>query len=105
MRWLGLLMFIGGGALAYFSVISPLLAASRHEEDVSISLKAVVLTPALVVIGLILFCIGNERAGQLLGTRKEPKAIGGVIAVVIVGIGILLYQWLKSRLRAYGYSF
>ena len=98
-------MFFGGCALVYFSIISPLLAASRHEEDVSISLKAVVLSPALVVIGLILFCVGNERAGQLLGTKKEPKVIGIVICLVIAGIGILLYGWLKSRLRAYGYSF
>jgi len=105
MRWVGFFMFIGGCALAYFSVISPLLAASRHEEDVSISLKAVVLSPALLVIGLILFCVGNERAGQLLGTKKEPKVTGIVICLVIAGIGILLYAWLKSRLRAYGYSF
>jgi len=43
-------MFLGGGALAYLCIILPLLAASRNEEDVSISLKDVILAPALVVL-------------------------------------------------------
>ena len=105
MRWVGLFMFIGGGVLAYLSIISPLLAASHHEEDVSISLKAVIFTPALIIIGLILFFMGNDRAGQLLGSRKNPSPLGIVICLVTAAIGILLYVWLKSRLRAYGYTF
>jgi hypothetical protein len=104
MRWLGCIMFIGGGVLAYFSIISPLLAASHHEEDVSISLKRVMLAPALIVLGLILFLMGNERAGQMFGSRQRPSALGLAICIVTAGIGILLYEWLKSRLRAYGYG-
>lgn len=105
MRWVGLFMFIGGGVLAYLCIISPLIAASHHEEDVSISLKAVILTPALIIIGLILFFMGNDRAGQLLGSRKNPSPLGIVICLITAGIGILLYVWLKSRLQAYGYTF
>ena len=97
-------MFIGGGVLAYLSIISPLLAASHHEEDVSISLKAVMLAPALIMLGLVLFFMGDDRAGQMFGTREKPSALGLVICIVTAGIGFLLYEWLKSRLRAYGYG-
>ncbi len=104
MRWIGLFMSIGGGMLAYLSVVSPLLAASHHEEDVSISLKAVMLAPTLLILGLILLLMGNDEAGRLLGSRQRPTPLGWVICIFIAGIGILLYEWLKSRLRAYGYS-
>src|SRR4051812_8443115 len=86
MRWLGLFMVIGGGVLAYLSIILPLLAAADHEEGVSISLKAVMLGPALIVLGLILFFVGNDRAGQMFGTRHKPSALGLVICIVTAGI-------------------
>ncbi len=104
LRWIGCFMFIGGGVLTYLAIILPLLAASHHEEDVSISLKGVMLAPALIVLGLILFFMGNTRAGQMFGTRQKPTAFGLVICIATIGIGILLYEWLKSRLRAYGYD-
>ena len=104
MRWLGFFMSIGGGVLAYLSIVLPLVAASQHEEDVSISLKAVMLAPALIILGLLLLFMGNDGAGRLMGSRQRPTLLGWVICLVIAGIGILLYEWLKSRLRAYGYS-
>jgi hypothetical protein len=104
MRWLGFFMAIGGGVLAYLAIVSPLVAASHHEEDVSISLTGVMLAPALIILGLILLLMGNDGAGRFLGSRQRPTALGWVICIVIAGIGILLYEWLKSRLRAYGYS-
>ena len=104
MRWIGLTMFIGGGVLAYLSIVLPLLAASRHEEDVSISLKGVVFVPGLILFGLILFVMGNDRAGQMFGSRRKPTALGLIICIVTAGIGILLYEWLKNRLRANGYT-
>ena len=103
-RWIGFFMFIGGGVLGYLSIVLPLMAASRHEEDVSISFKGVVCVPALVIIGLILFVLGNERAGQMFGTREKPSVLGGVVCLVAAGIGILLYELLKSRLRDFGYT-
>ena len=97
-------MLIGGGVLAYLAIISPLLAASQHDENVSISLKGIILAPALIVIGFILLFMGNARAGEMFGTREKPSAVGWVICIVTAGIGILLYEWLKSRLRSYGYA-
>jgi hypothetical protein len=104
MRWLGLIMFIGGGVLGYLAIVVPLLAAAHHEEDVSISLEGVMLAPALMVIGLVLFFMGNNRSGEVFGSRQNPSGLGAVLCLVTAGIGILLYVWLKSRLRAYGYG-
>jgi hypothetical protein len=104
MRWLGFFMFIGGGALAYLAIIMPLIAASRHEDDVSISLKLVMLGPALIILGLILLFMGNDVAGRLLGSRREPTALGVALCLAIAAISILLYEWLKHKLREYGYA-
>ena len=100
----GLLVFIATAVLAYFAIFLPLLAVWHHEEDVSISRKGVMLAPAIIILGLILFLMGNERAGQMFGSRQRPSALGLAICIVTAGIGILLYEWLKSRIRAYGYS-
>ena len=97
-------MFIAGGVLGYLSILLPLLAASRHEEDVSISFKGVVFAPALLILGFILFLKGDARAGELFGTREQPSVRGGLICVGTAVIGILLYEWLQHRLRAYGYG-
>jgi len=104
MRWVGFFMFIVGGVLLYFFAVSPLESASHHDGDVSVSLEGVMFAPVLTIIGLILCFLGNDGAGRLFGSRREPKPLGGFIAVALAGIGILLYEWLKSRLRAYGYS-
>lgn len=70
-RWIGCLMSIAGGVSSYFSIVSPLLAASRHEEDVSVSSKTVMLTVSLIVFGLILLIMGDKRAGQLFARGKN----------------------------------
>ena len=103
-RWIGALMFIAGGVIAYFSIVSPLLAAAHHEDDVSLWPKAVMLAPALIIIGLILLVFGNHKAGQIMGSRQEPSVLGIAICIVIAAICILLNEWLKSRLRGYGYD-
>lgn len=105
MRWLGLLIFFGGGAIAYYAIIMPLMAASHHEDGVSISIKMVMLGPALIILGLILLLTGNDGAGRLLGSRREPTALGVVLCLAIAAVGILLYEWLKHKMREYGYAF
>jgi hypothetical protein len=99
-RCFGLFLLIGGGVLAYLFVISPLLAAWHHKEDVSIYENGVVLVPFVVISGLVLTLLGDDTAGQFLG-RGNP--FGLVATIITLGVGILLYEWLKSKLRAYGY--
>ena len=102
-RGIGVLALVGCGILTYLSIISPLVAASRQEESVSLSLKGAVVAPVLFAIGLINVFLG-DRAVQILGRRQKPSALGWVIYIATFGIGILLYQWLKGRLKEYGYG-
>ena len=102
-RGIGVFALIGCGVLSYLSVIAPLVAASRHEESVTLSLKGAVVAPVLLAIGFINVCMG-DRASKILGRRQKPSALGWVIYIVTFSLGILLYQWLKSRLRESGYG-
>ena len=85
MRWIGFFMFTAGGALTYLSFILPLLEASHHEEDISISRKGVMFAPALIVFGLILFFFGNNRAGQIFGGRPQGLTALGWIVTIATG--------------------
>lgn len=104
MRWIGFLMFVAGGVLAYLCIYVPLAGASHHEDDLSISPKAVMFVPGLIILGLIVLFLGNDGAGRLFGSRDKRKVIGVAICIVVASIGILLYEWLKSKLREYGYA-
>lgn len=98
-----MLALIGCGVLSYLSIVAPLLAASRHAESVTFSMKGAVVAPVLLAIGIINIAMG-DRASWILGRREKPSALGWVIYTVTFGLGVLLYQWLKSRLRQYGYG-
>jgi hypothetical protein len=102
-RGLGIFALIGSGVLTYLCVIAPLLAASRHEHSISLSLKGAIVTPVIFTIGIINVIMG-EKARQILGRRQMPSGLGWVIYIVAFGLGILLHQWVNIRLREYGYK-
>ena len=97
-------MLIGSGVLAYLAIVLPLQEASRHEEDISITMKAVVFVPALFGVGLMLIFTG-DKSSEIFGSRQRPSPLGIIICVAMAVVGILLYEWLKGRLRGYGYEF
>jgi hypothetical protein len=102
-RILGVVALVGAGVIGYLCVVAPLLAASRHEGSVDLSLKGVVALPPIFATGIINLIMG-ERPRPILGRRQMPSPLGFIIYGVTFVIGILLYQWLKSRLREYGYG-
>jgi len=102
-RGIGVLALVGCGVLSYLSVVAPLLAASRHAESVNFSMKGAVVAPVLLAIGVINVAMG-DRASRILGKRQKPSALGWVIYAATFGLGILVYQWLKSKLRESGYG-
>lgn len=101
-RGIGVFALVGCGVLSYLSIVAPLLAASRHEESVTLSMKGAIVAPILLAIGVINVTMG-DRASQILGKRQRPSALGWVIYGVTFGLGVLVYQWLKSTLRESGY--
>jgi len=103
-RGLGIFMVVGSGVLGYLAVVLPLQEASRHEEEISITMKAVVFVPALFGVGLMLVFSG-DKSSAVFGTRERPSPLAIILCVVMAVVGILMYVWLKSRLRGYGYEF
>jgi threonine/homoserine/homoserine lactone efflux protein len=102
-RGIGLLALLGGTLVAYLSVVSPLLAASRHEESVMTTLKGTGITPLILALGVV-YTFFPAKATALLGHPQKPTRLGWVFALVFGLLGIPLYLWLKSRLREYGYA-
>jgi len=102
-RGIGILALVGGTVIAYLSVVSPLLAASRHEESVTTSLKGAGITPLILALGIV-YTFFPERAAALLGHPQKPTRLGWAFSLVFGLLGIPLYLWLKSRLREYGYG-
>ena len=94
-RGLGVVILACGATLTYISIIRPLLAAARHEQSVSLSLKGVMFSPILVAIGVFYLALG-QRATRIMGQHQKPSAIGWLIFALTCGTGILIYQWLKS---------
>ena len=102
-RGIGIMALVGGTVIAYLSVVSPLLAASRHEESVTTTLKGTGITPMILAFGVV-YTFFPARATALLGHPQKPTRLGWVFALVFGLLGIPLYLWLKSRLREYGYA-
>jgi hypothetical protein len=100
---IGVCMVLGSMVLGYLSIVLPLQQAAQHEEEISVSMKGVGFVPALLGIGLVLIFTGDKPSP--LGTRRKPTVLGWIVVISIAVIGILLYEWVKSRLRANGYRF
>ena len=102
-RGIGILALVGGSVIAYLSVVMPLLAASRHEESVSTTLKGTGITPLILALGIV-YTFFPARATALLGHPQRMTRLGWTFSAVFGLLGIPLYLWLKSRLREYGYG-
>ncbi|HEY5993659.1 MAG TPA: hypothetical protein VIU46_03565 [Gallionellaceae bacterium] len=106
----GILLLVSGSVIAYFSVVSPFLAASNHEESVSTTLTGTGLTPLalarlmgagvtplILALGVV-YTFFPARATTLLGHPQRMTRLGSVFSLVFALMGIPLYLWLKSRL-------
>jgi hypothetical protein len=100
---LGVCMVVASPILGYLSIAVPLQQAAQGEEEISISMKGVGFVPALLGIGLFLV-FASDKPNLFLGTRHKPTVLGWIVCIGIAVMGIALYEWLKSRLRAHGYA-
>src|SRR5882724_1112613 len=74
-RGLGVVIFAGGAAITYFTIVRPLLAASRHEPSVSLSLKGVVFAPIVLGLGVFYIALG-PRATRTIAQGSKPTVVG-----------------------------
>lgn len=102
-RGSGIVLLVCGSVIAYLSVVSPLVAASSHEESVSTTLKGTGVTPLALALGIV-YTFFPAKATALLGHPQRMTRLGWVFCLVFGLMGIPLYLWLVSRLREYGYG-
>ncbi len=106
-RVAGLFLTIISLVLGKFFILDVSTAAQAHADNVSISLKVVVMSIALFLTGIILFVTGPV-GGALL--NKAPGArtlhpLGWLLVTVIVGVSFGGYFWFKQYIEAFGYKF
>src|ERR1043165_4026863 len=97
----GLLLLVGGAALAYVTIYQPIQSAQCGAECCSFSLKGSAFVPLL---GLTLTVRGNQ-AGNLFCPRGRPSKSGWSACLGLFGVGVAFYFWVKATLIAHGYSF
>jgi len=103
-RLLGVVLLVCGGGLGYLCVYEPLESARSEAPSVSVTLKGAILTPPLVLIGLLYLALGS-RATEVMGTREKPTPAAYAIVLGAMVLGFGLYFWLRSALEAHGYDF
>jgi hypothetical protein len=62
------------------------------------------ICPMALGVGFVYLVLG-DRVTSVLGTPREPEPAAWVLGLVLLGIGIALYFWLRSSLEASGYQF
>lgn len=94
--------------IGFFDVLRD---AESGATRVSTSLKAVLIAPGVIVLGLFLLLFGAPGDGSTgigrhftdASTRKL-KPLGWVLVMFILAPGLGLYLWLQSRLSELGFE-
>ena len=104
-RGWGFLSLLLGALLGYCSIYCPLASAVHKEPILTLSGEAVMVTPVVLVWGLVMTIFG-KRAGRFL--HSSPRGltwVGGVFFLAMAGIGLLIRSCLKKVVEGYGYTF
>ena len=101
----GFLSLLSGALLSYWCIYGPLESAVRKEPRISLSIKGVIVSTALLVLGLLLTIFGKRAGTILYRSPRQLSGVGALCAVVNAGIGFLVYLCLKTVLERYGYTF
>jgi hypothetical protein len=103
-RGWGFLSLLIGALVSYLCIYRPLAAAARQEARITLWTYGAVICPALLVLGLVLTIFGKRAGAILYITPRQLSGLGWLFAVVMTGIGFLVYFWLKKAVESYGYT-
>jgi hypothetical protein len=103
-RGFGCVLLLFGALFCYWGIYSPLAAAARQEERVSLFETGAVIGPGIAFFGLIWIMFG-QRASAVLGAPQQPSLMAGLGLVAWVMVGMLIAQLIKATVQSYGYSF
>jgi hypothetical protein len=100
-----------GGFLLKIGFFDVLRDAEGGETHVSTSLKAVLVAPGILVLGLLLIVIGapgdgSEGIGRHFtnAADRRLKPLGWVLVMLMLLPGLVMYLWLQSRLSELGFE-
>ena len=105
-RLVSLFILLLGLVIGYVAIYSPLHTAQAGLQDVSVSMKGVVVTPGFLLVGLcgLIFA----PAGALTPAEASGKK-ANIVMAALFGLGCVagafVHHWLMGQLGALGYSF
>ena len=102
-RGVGILALVGGFVFIYLGIYKPISDAANHEPSISVSMKAAVIAPLVLALGVVYTVFGPLTAG-ILGPRNRPSILGWAFYIFFTILGFLVYWWVKSVVNGYGYS-
>ena len=103
-RGIGILVLCCGSVMTYLGVFQPIWDAAHHKANVSVLMKAAVIAPLVLALGLVYTILG-DKAARFLGSRDRPSKLGWVFYIFFFGVGVVVHWWVKTRVASYGYIF
>ena len=89
--------------MAWYFALGPLREAHAGAAEVSYSLKAFLLAPFLLVMGLVAL-LGGARARAAVENDGRPTPLGIMVAIAGFALAGIGYWWFDAQLDALGYS-
>ncbi|CAN5739078.1 hypothetical protein BH11MYX4_BH11MYX4_54610 [soil metagenome] len=98
--------------LTKVSILDVLDAAERHDPSISFSVRAIVVSPIFVILGIVATIASFSKpdpegraASRLVDQRtRKLSPIGWAVVVGVLAIGGGIFLYVRSRLASYGYD-
>ncbi len=102
----GLFLFLISLLLAKFCVYDPWQSAVAHAPNVSLHMKAVVISVTFCELGLGLAIFGNSFKRSLNDPNTgKPTMLGWLVVAAMLGPAFGFYFWFERQISALGYTF
>lgn len=105
-RLQGMLLLIVGLVIGYFSIVIPLQEAYSKAPKISLYFKFAFLSPALILLGILVIIVPSTLTDQSFMTRGHNKlsVAGWALVVVLLIIGFGTYYLLDQQINSLGYK-
>jgi hypothetical protein len=107
----GLVLALVGGYLFKSSFLDVLRQAESSAPRVTSSMKALIVAPMFLLMGLLLIAIGAPGDGSsgmgrhvIRASDRRLKPLGWILVGAMLVPGLVLYIWLQSHLASLGYE-
>lgn len=99
--FLGSLLIAGGLAASYFFLFRKLQMMTERMEQISYSMKAMLLGPMCIVFGLF-YMIIQPKSPNITDSREKKWFY--LFMTIMLLVMAVMYFWIKQYAAAYGYT-